>query len=57
MQYNSKKYKITSNATVYHPGEIVEVTKRVYGGLEISNGEKKMTVPLRSIHMHMKEVA
>ena len=57
MQPNSKKYKITSNATVYQPGEIVEVTKRVYGGLEISNGQKKMTVPLRSIHMHMKEVA
>lgn len=57
MQQNSKKYKITSNATVYQPGEIVEVTKRVYGGLEISNGQKKMTVPLRSIHMHMKEVA
>ena len=57
MQKISKKYKITSNATVYQPGEIVEVTKRVYGGLEISNGQKKMTVPLRSIHMHMKEVA
>ena len=41
MQYNSKKYKITSNATVYQPGEIVEVTKRVYGGLEISNGGKE----------------
>ena len=57
MQYNSKKYKITSNTTVYQQGEIVEVIKRVYGGLEISNGQKKMTVPLRLIHMHMKEVA
>ena len=57
MQYNSKKYKITSNATVYQPGEIVQVVGNVYGGLEISNGQKRMTVPLRLIHMHMKEVA
>lgn len=57
MQYNSKKYKITTNATVYQPGEIVEVIKKVYGGVEVSNGQKRMVVPLRSIHMHMKEVA
>lgn len=57
MHYNSKKYKITSNATVYQPGEIVQVVGNVYGGLEISNGQKRMTVPLRLIHMHMKEVA
>lgn len=57
MQYNSKKYKITSNATIYQPGEIVEVIKKVYGGLEVTNGQKRMTVPLRLIHMHMKEVA
>ena len=57
MHYNSKKYKITSNATVYQPGEIVEVIKKVYGGLEVTNGQKRMIVSLRSIHMHMKEVA
>ena len=57
MQYNSKKYKITTNATVYQPGEIVEVIKNVYGGVEVSNGQNRMVVPLRSIHMHMKEVA
>ena len=57
MQYNSKKYKITSNVTVYQPGEIVQIMGNVYGGLEISNGQKCMTVPLRLIHMRMKEVA
>lgn len=57
MQYNSKKYKITSNATIYQPGEIVEVIKKVYGGVEVTNGQKRMIVSLRSIHMHMKEVA
>lgn len=57
MQQISKKYKITSNATVYQLGEIVEVVGDVYGGIEVSNGQKRMTVPLRLIHMHMKEVA
>ena len=57
MQYNSKKYKITSNATVYQPGEIVEVIKKVYGGLEITNGQKHMTVPFRFLYMHMREIA
>ena len=57
MQYNSKKYKITSNATVYQPGEIVEVVGKVYGGLEVTNGQKRMIAPFRFLYMHMRDAA
>ena len=56
MQQNSKKYKITSNGTVYQQGEIVEVVGNVYGGIEVSNGQKKMIVLQRFLYMHMREV-
>lgn len=56
MQQISKKYKITSNATVYQQGEIVEVVGNTYGGIEVSNGQKRMIVPFRFLYMHMKEV-
>lgn len=57
MQQISKKYKITSNATVYQQGEVVEVVGNVYGGVEVSNGQKRMIVPLRLLYMHMREIA
>lgn len=56
MQLNSKKYKITSNGTVYQQGEIIEVVGKVYDGVEVSNGYKKMTVLQRFLYMHMREV-
>lgn len=56
MQQNSKKYKITSNGTVYQQGEIIEVVGKVYDGVEVSNGYKKMTVLQRFLYMHMREV-
>ena len=56
MQQISKKYKITSNGTIYQQGEIVEVVGKVYGGVEVSNGYKKMIVLQRFLYMHMREI-
>lgn len=51
----NQKFKINSNVLGYEIGEIVEVSKVVYGYIEITNGTKKMYIPKRSVWMCMKE--
>lgn len=49
----NQKFKIRAEAKGYEIGEIVEVSKVVYGYIEVTNGKKKMYVPKPHVWMYM----